>query len=83
MANDEHVAMLRKGVGAWNEWRHENPDIKPDLAQANLFGGEPERGGPERGEPDLGEPEWGGPARGEPDLGEPARGGPDRGASCF
>jgi hypothetical protein len=21
MANDEHIAMLKKGVDAWNEWR--------------------------------------------------------------
>jgi hypothetical protein len=25
MANDEHVAMLKKGVDAWNKWRDENP----------------------------------------------------------
>jgi hypothetical protein len=27
MANDEHVALLKKGVAAWNEWRDENPGI--------------------------------------------------------
>jgi hypothetical protein len=27
MANDEHVAILKKGVAAWNKWRDENPDI--------------------------------------------------------
>ena len=32
MANDEHVALLKKGVDAWNEWRGENPDIRPDLS---------------------------------------------------
>src|SRR5262244_697771 len=37
MANDEHVAMLKKGVDAWNEWRRENPDIRPDLSGADLF----------------------------------------------
>jgi uncharacterized protein YjbI with pentapeptide repeats len=36
MANDEHVAMLKKGVEAWNAWRDENPDIRPDLVQADL-----------------------------------------------
>jgi hypothetical protein len=36
MANDEHVAMLRKGVAAWNAWRHENPDVRPDLSEANV-----------------------------------------------
>jgi Pentapeptide repeats (8 copies) len=39
MANDEHVAMLRKGVAAWNTWRDENPDIRPDLSEANLLAG--------------------------------------------
>jgi hypothetical protein len=38
MANDEHVALLMKGVAAWNAWRHENPDIRPDLYQASLSG---------------------------------------------
>ena len=28
MANDEHVAILKKGVAAWNAWRDENPDIR-------------------------------------------------------
>jgi hypothetical protein len=37
MANDVHVAMLKKGVDAWNEWRRENPDIRPDLSGADLF----------------------------------------------
>ena len=36
MANDEHIAQLKKGVGAWNEWREANPDIRPDLEKANL-----------------------------------------------
>jgi hypothetical protein len=36
MANDEHVALLKKGVDAWNEWRKENPEIQPDLSDANL-----------------------------------------------
>jgi len=34
MANDEHVAMLKKGVAAGNAWRRENPDIRPDLSGA-------------------------------------------------
>jgi uncharacterized protein YjbI with pentapeptide repeats len=38
MANDEHVALLKKGVTAWNAWRHENPDIRPDLYGAGLRG---------------------------------------------
>jgi hypothetical protein len=24
MANDEHVAMLKKGAEAWNKWRNDN-----------------------------------------------------------
>jgi hypothetical protein len=36
MANDEHVAILKKGVEAWNAWREENPDIRPDLSVADL-----------------------------------------------
>jgi uncharacterized protein YjbI with pentapeptide repeats len=38
MANDEHVALLKQGVAAWNAWRDENPDIRPDLSKANLIG---------------------------------------------
>jgi uncharacterized protein YjbI with pentapeptide repeats len=38
MANDEHVALLKQGVGAWNGWREENPDIDPDLFKADLNG---------------------------------------------
>jgi uncharacterized protein YjbI with pentapeptide repeats len=36
MANDEHVALLKEGVAAWNAWRKEKPDIHPDLRRANL-----------------------------------------------
>ena len=38
MANDEHVALLKQGVAAWNAWRDENPDIDPDLFEADLNG---------------------------------------------
>jgi uncharacterized protein YjbI with pentapeptide repeats len=31
MANDEHVALLEQGVAAWNAWREQNPDLRPDL----------------------------------------------------
>ena len=37
MPNDEHVAMLGRGVAAWNAWRDEN-DETPDLSQAGLRG---------------------------------------------
>jgi len=36
MANDEHIALLKKGVDAWNAWRLKNLDIPPDLSDANL-----------------------------------------------
>src|SRR6516162_6153906 len=36
MANDEHVAILKKGVDAWNTWRGKNPDVVPDLSGENL-----------------------------------------------
>jgi hypothetical protein len=38
MANDEHVAILKQGVAAWNAWSRENPNIRPDLSEANLSG---------------------------------------------
>jgi hypothetical protein len=36
MANDDHVALLKKGVTAWNAWRDQNPNIRPDLSGAHL-----------------------------------------------
>ena len=30
--------ILKKGVDAWNAWRRENPDIRPDLREADLRG---------------------------------------------
>jgi Pentapeptide repeats (8 copies) len=44
VANDEHVAVLKKGVDAWNQWRNEmwfyappgTPFMYPDLSGANL-----------------------------------------------
>jgi hypothetical protein len=36
MANEEHVAILKKGVATWNAWRDENPTIRPNLFAANL-----------------------------------------------
>jgi uncharacterized protein YjbI with pentapeptide repeats len=38
MANDEHVALLKKGVAVWNKWRRQNPDLPPDLYDADLIG---------------------------------------------
>jgi uncharacterized protein YjbI with pentapeptide repeats len=38
MANPEHLALLKQGIRAWNEWRQTNPDIKPNLSEADLSG---------------------------------------------
>ncbi len=34
--NEEHYNILKKGVKEWNQWRRQNPHIKPDLYKANL-----------------------------------------------
>jgi TIR domain/Pentapeptide repeats (8 copies) len=36
MANQEHLDILKQGVKAWNRWRKEHPDIRPDLSEVNL-----------------------------------------------
>ena len=36
MANEEHLAKLLEGVEAWNQWREENPGIRPDFGRADL-----------------------------------------------
>jgi hypothetical protein len=36
MANPDHLAILKQGVDAWNQWRVESPEIVPDLSDANL-----------------------------------------------
>jgi uncharacterized protein YjbI with pentapeptide repeats len=36
MANQEHLALIKKGNGEWNRWRNENPTIHPDLSRAEL-----------------------------------------------
>ncbi len=39
MADKNHVSILRQGVGEWNKWRLEHPEvIKPDLSWADLSG---------------------------------------------
>ena len=50
MADLAHIAELRKGVAAWNAWRTKNPDIRPDLCNADLSGADILRGR-QRGEP--------------------------------
>jgi uncharacterized protein YjbI with pentapeptide repeats len=39
MANPEHLAKLKQGVEAWNQWRNENTKIEPDLEGAALGAG--------------------------------------------
>ena len=36
MANPEHLKILKQGVEAWNSWREEHPEEKPDLTGADL-----------------------------------------------
>jgi nucleotide-binding universal stress UspA family protein len=36
LANEEHLAILRRGAWFWNEWRLENPTVRPDFVGANL-----------------------------------------------
>jgi hypothetical protein len=36
MANKEHLEIIRLGGGVWNEWRKQNPLVKPDLSHADL-----------------------------------------------
>jgi hypothetical protein len=36
VANRRHLAVLRKGVSVWNEWRREHPYIVPELDGTNL-----------------------------------------------
>ncbi len=37
MANEEHLKILKQGGKVWNRWREENPDLRPDLSDADLF----------------------------------------------
>jgi uncharacterized protein YjbI with pentapeptide repeats len=37
LVDENHLAILKKGVEAWNEWRQENPSIKPNLCFADLI----------------------------------------------
>ena len=48
MAHSEHVAILRQGVEVWNQWRKDNPDVRPDLREAKLIAANLERANLER-----------------------------------
>lgn len=36
MANKEHVKILKQGFEAWSVWRKHNPEIRPNLIEADL-----------------------------------------------
>jgi len=36
MANPLHIHKLREGVAAWNQWRKEDPDTRPDLSKLTI-----------------------------------------------
>jgi len=38
MANQEHLALFKQSIDAWNQWRTNNTQIRPDLSGANLIG---------------------------------------------
>ena len=38
MANKKHLAILKKGVAAWIEWRNQHLNIRPDLSGADIIG---------------------------------------------
>jgi uncharacterized protein YjbI with pentapeptide repeats len=38
MANQKHLEILKQGVEAWNEWRKEHRNIKPNFGHAKLSG---------------------------------------------
>ncbi|HEU5380931.1 MAG TPA: toll/interleukin-1 receptor domain-containing protein [Ktedonobacteraceae bacterium] len=38
MANPEQVELLQQEIDHWNTWRAENPEIRPDLREADLRG---------------------------------------------
>jgi len=36
MANNDHLKILKQGRKNWNTWRKHNPELKPDLSEADL-----------------------------------------------
>jgi hypothetical protein len=36
MANQEHLDLLKQGSSAWNAWRVQHQEVRPDLRKANL-----------------------------------------------
>ena len=44
MADEKQLEILKQGIGVWNKWRDDNPDVVIDLSGADL------------GDADLGSP---------------------------
>jgi uncharacterized protein YjbI with pentapeptide repeats len=38
MPNHKHFEIIQQGVEEWNQWRSENPEIEPDLADVDFSG---------------------------------------------
>lgn len=38
MADPDHIKILEQGVEVWNQWRQDNPHIRPNLRKAKLLG---------------------------------------------
>src|SRR6266852_2840374 len=36
MADQHYLGLLKQGVNAWNIWRKDHPEIRPNLSDANL-----------------------------------------------
>lgn len=36
MANQEHLDILKQGIDAWNTWRNQHSELRPDLSEADL-----------------------------------------------
>jgi uncharacterized protein YjbI with pentapeptide repeats len=37
MASEEHLAVFKQGLDAWNRWREQNPALQPDLSRVNFW----------------------------------------------
>jgi hypothetical protein len=37
MTDNDYLSLIEQGVEAWNRWREDNPEVKPDLSRAYLF----------------------------------------------
>jgi hypothetical protein len=38
VADENHLSLINKGAEVWNDWVEKNPDVVPDLFQADLRG---------------------------------------------